>query len=530
MANNTNQSDALVRKNISINLPTGETSLPLTRINLVLNDLSDEPFMTRYFRDLEHFYHKGDAEGEADYTFVHKSGNLTEDITGGKTFKENTALEKQLVLKGTRNESNNEVSHPTWHLETIKSGDFASNLGLYYSSVISPSDFALKYRFNSNGFYPGNSTLSLGDANYTWNNVAFSGNIIRGAYSFSLPSISTDSELVDTKTEQVISSNKIIRNSTLTFDDNTATTKGILKHLDGKFILESGLSTGLKLSAADSNELLLTLKGSNSEKSIAFSKLSNVYTFAPKSTQDIDLGNAEHQWKNLSFSGSILRVDNNVTHTLSIPVLTQDETISTQTYVDNKITALSPNAQTISSLSGEVITLYKQITEQNGIIAISSDQNNAITLGNAAMRTVSTDVDLTSPGEDNKLPTAATIKSYVAKYGGKIDTISINGGTSNPSANPLPIDSVKNIDLKLKRINNEDIYFTNYGTNDAIPNIELATAAQHASLTSEVRNIYTAPTAGHGVEGDPDYVAPTAASGLLATAQNDIDAIEAVIN
>ena len=84
--------------------------------------------------------------------------------------------------------------------------------------------------------------------------------------------------------------------------------------------------------------------------------------------------------------------------------------IATVSTVTGAIGALDGSA-TIASKSGDVVTLKAGITETNGVVSNNSSAD--ITLGTAAVKDYTTDTTLASSGETGKLPTAATVKTYV---------------------------------------------------------------------------------------------------------------------
>ena len=84
--------------------------------------------------------------------------------------------------------------------------------------------------------------------------------------------------------------------------------------------------------------------------------------------------------------------------------------IATKSTVTTAIGALDGSA-TIASKSGDVVTLKAGITEAKGIV--SNNASSDIVLGTAAVKDYTTDTTLSASGETDKLPTAATVKTYV---------------------------------------------------------------------------------------------------------------------
>ena len=84
--------------------------------------------------------------------------------------------------------------------------------------------------------------------------------------------------------------------------------------------------------------------------------------------------------------------------------------VATVSTVTNAINGLDGSA-TIATKAGDVVTLKTGVTETNGVISNSTGSD--ITLGTAAVKDYTTDTTLAASGETGKLPTAATVKTYV---------------------------------------------------------------------------------------------------------------------
>ena len=78
---------------------------------------------------------------------------------------------------------------------------------------------------------------------------------------------------------------------------------------------------------------------------------------------------------------------------------------------NGKQTAFNDGSATIASKSGDVVTLKAGVSQSGGTISNSSGSD--VTLGTAAVKDYTTDTTLAASGETDKLPTAATIKTYV---------------------------------------------------------------------------------------------------------------------
>ena len=138
----------------------------------------------------------------------------------------------------------------------------------------------------------------------------------------------------------------------------------------------------------------------------------------PYSNGTQDFGDSTHLWKDLYFTG--LRDGKNNSYKLVLPdstSWTEDKTIAT---VEDNINVLDLNEV------GAAGSYIKLISQSNGQVS-------------AAAQTFDTTIPQTGASTTNA-PTSSAVVSYVDTYGGKIDTISINGTN-------LTIDANKNVDI-----------------------------------------------------------------------------------